>query len=187
MCFFFQAEDGIRDDLVTGVQTCALPISVAKSPGNARAHFQLAQAYYDRGDYAKALPQYEKVAELEQPDDRLYVDWGLAYDQLNQPEQALAKLKQAAAMNPTAHVYSQIGMVYGKQGRNAEALEALARAEKFNPNFEITYVYRGGVHQNMGDLQAAIRDYRQALAINPHNQRAAQALVNAEASLRSRP
>src|SRR5258708_32951257 len=24
--FFFQAEDGIRDDLVTGVQTCALPI-----------------------------------------------------------------------------------------------------------------------------------------------------------------
>src|SRR5258708_36477357 len=26
--FFFQAEDGIRDDLVTGVQTCALPISM---------------------------------------------------------------------------------------------------------------------------------------------------------------
>src|SRR5205823_3388657 len=26
--FFFQAEDGIRDKLVTGVQTCALPISV---------------------------------------------------------------------------------------------------------------------------------------------------------------
>src|SRR5258708_23610743 len=27
LVFFFQAEDGIRDDLVTGVQTCALPIS----------------------------------------------------------------------------------------------------------------------------------------------------------------
>src|SRR2546430_11518944 len=27
--FFFQAEDGIRDLTVTGVQTCALPISVA--------------------------------------------------------------------------------------------------------------------------------------------------------------
>src|SRR5207245_4853802 len=26
--FFFQAEDGIRDATVTGVQTCALPISV---------------------------------------------------------------------------------------------------------------------------------------------------------------
>src|SRR2546426_1814323 len=28
-CFFFQAEDGIRDYKVTGVQTCALPISYA--------------------------------------------------------------------------------------------------------------------------------------------------------------
>src|SRR5207244_7047119 len=28
--FFFQAEDGIRDDLVTGVQTCALPISQSR-------------------------------------------------------------------------------------------------------------------------------------------------------------
>src|SRR2546429_3833003 len=29
--FFFQAEDGIRDVAVTGVQTCALPICVAVS------------------------------------------------------------------------------------------------------------------------------------------------------------
>src|SRR6266516_8122850 len=31
MCFFFfQAEDGIRDRTVTGVQTCALPISAVR-------------------------------------------------------------------------------------------------------------------------------------------------------------
>src|SRR5699024_11603169 len=30
--FFFQAEDGIRDRNVTGVQTCALPISPAGRP-----------------------------------------------------------------------------------------------------------------------------------------------------------
>src|SRR5438094_8510410 len=29
--FFFQAEDGIRDRTVTGVQTCALPISFAET------------------------------------------------------------------------------------------------------------------------------------------------------------
>src|SRR5436305_13869981 len=29
--FFFQAEDGIRDADVTGVQTCALPISAARN------------------------------------------------------------------------------------------------------------------------------------------------------------
>src|SRR5437773_4507986 len=30
--FFFQAEDGIRDRDVTGVQTCALPISAGRGP-----------------------------------------------------------------------------------------------------------------------------------------------------------
>src|SRR5216684_4932176 len=30
--FFFQAEDGIRDVAVTGVQTCALPILLSGSP-----------------------------------------------------------------------------------------------------------------------------------------------------------
>src|SRR5205823_8902824 len=36
--FFFQAEDGIRDKLVTGVQTCALPISPigVRRPPNCR-------------------------------------------------------------------------------------------------------------------------------------------------------
>src|SRR5256886_2815153 len=38
--FFFQAEDGIRDLTVTGVQTCALPISFLQSIQD----FQLQQA-----------------------------------------------------------------------------------------------------------------------------------------------
>src|SRR2546430_14401120 len=38
-CFFFQAEDGIRDLTVTGVQTCALPIF------DRRASFSSARPY----------------------------------------------------------------------------------------------------------------------------------------------
>src|SRR2546421_7882123 len=34
--FFFQAEDGIRDLIVTGVQTCALPISIQPVPARPR-------------------------------------------------------------------------------------------------------------------------------------------------------
>src|SRR3989441_7068761 len=46
--FFFQAEDGIRDKLVTGVQTCALPISqrivqwlAGKGLGRAQIQYRL--------------------------------------------------------------------------------------------------------------------------------------------------
>src|SRR5256885_8448473 len=37
--FFFQAEDGIRDYKVTGVQTCALPISSAVGASSLRVFF----------------------------------------------------------------------------------------------------------------------------------------------------
>src|SRR4030066_1633787 len=39
LCVFFQAEDGIRDSSVTGVQTCALPISHNETCANATFHF----------------------------------------------------------------------------------------------------------------------------------------------------
>src|SRR2546421_8138687 len=38
--FFFQAEDGIRDLIVTGVQTCALPISADRDPHLARPRLE---------------------------------------------------------------------------------------------------------------------------------------------------
>src|SRR5437764_13650041 len=44
--FFFQAEDGIRDTSVTGVQTCALPISAApRGVRHAQARRRWAQAW----------------------------------------------------------------------------------------------------------------------------------------------
>src|SRR5438034_7228004 len=39
--FFFQAEDGIRDHCVTGVQTCALPISTLATPIQIGENFSL--------------------------------------------------------------------------------------------------------------------------------------------------
>src|SRR5258708_10725595 len=48
--FFFQAEDGIRDDLVTGVQTCALPIyfqnATAAVPGRDLRRDPLFRAFF---------------------------------------------------------------------------------------------------------------------------------------------
>src|SRR5205823_9389403 len=42
--FFFQAEDGIRDKLVTGVQTCALPISGLDTAAQAEVRAVLGRA-----------------------------------------------------------------------------------------------------------------------------------------------
>lgn len=166
--------------------------TVAKSPGLSRDEFQLAEAYREQGDCAKALPYYARAAEIDPRSKHSYwyasifVDWGLAYDCLNREDEAIAKFRQAAALKPTAHVYSQIGMAYGKQKKNAEAMEALQKALQLDPSFVMTYVYMGGVYQNMGDLADAMANFKHALAIDPHNEAAFQSLANAEATLANR-
>src|SRR2546425_4965724 len=59
--FFFQAEDGIRDKLVTGVQTCALPIS----PRSDRA--ALVADVVDQDVLAEAFRASEERAPLVDP------------------------------------------------------------------------------------------------------------------------
>src|SRR2546421_768191 len=61
--FFFQAEDGIRDLIVTGVQTCALPISLA--------------VFHDHGYKAPVATLAKMVFEKEgtSMDDAAYGNW----------------------------------------------------------------------------------------------------------------
>src|SRR2546429_6666967 len=51
LVFFFQAEDGIRDVAVTGVQTCALPISYATLLSDC---VRGVATLFDRGDSVEA-------------------------------------------------------------------------------------------------------------------------------------
>src|SRR5205807_7582522 len=48
-CFFFQAEDGIRDYKVTGVQTCALPIFVYLPSGYSASSNRYPVVYFLHG------------------------------------------------------------------------------------------------------------------------------------------
>src|SRR5258707_1769593 len=67
--FFFQAEDGIRYIGVTGVQTCALPIS-EKNPGNPFLQYAAAWAAGRGGHLETAEALYRRTLELWPRDDR---------------------------------------------------------------------------------------------------------------------
>src|SRR5205823_11432437 len=66
--FFFQAEDGIRGKLVTGVQTCALPIFARAAEGRAadprhvpRARREMGLAGIDREGVARPVRRHARV------------------------------------------------------------------------------------------------------------------------------
>src|SRR5438094_10318615 len=71
--FFFQAEDGIRDRTVTGVQTCALPIFVA--PCQSRGRFGEAGKARRRG-IVGAIPRRSNAASVVETPPNLVTDFG---------------------------------------------------------------------------------------------------------------
>src|SRR6266481_4919241 len=105
--FFFQAEDGIRDGTVTGVQTCALPIwtraEIATREGDGAAEgailMRLARVLIDARDLERARGILPRLTAL-RPGD--VVVQGLS-DEIEHPEAApAARAPVAAAPAPVA-------------------------------------------------------------------------------------
>src|SRR2546423_14359164 len=69
LIFFFQAEDGIRDKLVTGVQTCALPISLEEEERAQRRRIDLEEQRSNLNPPKVRIRAWEKVHGLRLPDD----------------------------------------------------------------------------------------------------------------------
>jgi tetratricopeptide (TPR) repeat protein len=157
----------------------AIPLwedAVEKSPGKARAHFQLAYAYFSANRCEDAEKQYQAVANIENPDARLLTDWALTDNCLNRFGDGIAKLEKATSLDKTAHIYTQLAMLYAKSNQPPLAFEALDTAQKLDPNFEVTYIYRGQLFEGANDIAAAARQFRRALEINPRNEQALEAM-----------
>ena len=147
-----------------------------KSPHKLRPRYQLAFVEFQQQACSASVDDYAKAAEIEPPSHDLLVDWALAYDCAGQSDAAIAKLKQAVTVQPTAHAYSMLAREYGKTGRYPEALDALEKGEKADPNFAMTYYTRGAVYESQGNRDGAIAQYKRALALDGHIQAARDAL-----------
>jgi tetratricopeptide (TPR) repeat protein len=157
--------------------------AVSKTPQKARPHFQLGAVWLRQGRCDLAAAEFETTSKLQKPSYDLFVDWALALDCMNQPEPALAKLREAAALENTAHVHSQIGMVYAKQSRWAEALEAVDRSLALDGNYGPALAYRGAILLATGDAAGALATCDRALAASPGNPQAIECREKARLQL----
>jgi tetratricopeptide (TPR) repeat protein len=160
-----------------------------KSPNSARAHFQLAYAYqFEANQCAAALPEYAAVDRIAGPAyDRRYallVDWAEAFECAGLIDDSLAKLRQAAALEPGVHAYEEIGTICAKHDRFAEAIEAFNAAEKYDASYPLLYANRGALYEKMKQYAQAVENYKHALALDNTLQTATAGLARSQQQLR---
>src|SRR5207244_6197215 len=95
--------DGIRDDLVTGVQTCALPIYST----NSSAYTSLASIAAGRKDTLSAVTYLEKANKLNAFDTDIAVDLAAFYIKQLKFDKAVAVLNKASSEENMYKLQSQ--------------------------------------------------------------------------------
>src|SRR3989442_8772370 len=125
--FFFQAEDGIRDADVTGVQTCALPISdlprIVALPGEwVQA---LATQQFSANQKAGDSPAFSALA---------WVHLGYQADEAGDYEKAVKAYQEAIRLKPVAAVWWSLGITYVHLKQHNQSVKACHEAIRLQPN-----------------------------------------------------
>jgi cytochrome c-type biogenesis protein CcmH/NrfG len=109
---------------------------VTGNPDKFQAWTQLANLYYDTGQYPKAVKAYEKSLELHSGNANIWTDLGVMYRRTNQPQKAIEAFDKAIAMEPS-HQYSRMNkgivLMYDLDDTDG-AIEAWEGLLKINPD-----------------------------------------------------
>lgn len=142
--------------------------AVGKSPSRARCHGFLALAYMERGDYGRAVAEYQKAIELDPLDSWARSNLGTAYLKTGRAAEAITEYRRAATLKPEFfEPRFNLAGVYFKLGRLDEAVVRYKEAFRLEPwNSEVLFQI-AKTYFKRGDFDLACNAFRQTLSLNP--------------------
>ena len=133
-------------------------------------------AYVTKGDYDKAIADFDQVIELQPNHDAAHNARGSAYVAKGEYDKAIADYDQAIELLPDlAEVYNSRGGAYYSKGDYDQAIADYDQAIALQTDDAQAYYSRGGAYYSKGDYDKAIEDYDQAIELQPDD---AQAYYN---------
>jgi rhomboid protease GluP len=156
---------------------------IQQRPDYVPAHYELARAYWIKGDFASAESELKRVIELNPRDERPYFSLGMAYLEGKRPQLARESFTQMLRLNRnSADAHFGLAEVFWTEQKYPEALEEYKLTAKLDPDYD-------GVYQEMGLVQAKLKLYDDAIASflkqqkngdNPENENALAAAYEAK-------
>jgi len=92
----------------------------------------------------------------------------LLHEKPERYDEAESAFRKAIELDPSLESpYLNLGQLYLDLGKHDKAIQIFSEAVSFNHAFSRCYRMRGLVYQTRGELEAALKDYRQALELQP--------------------
>src|SRR6266481_4148763 len=138
------------------------------APNRAHAYGTRGAAYYDKGEFDRAIADFSQAIKLDPNYALAYNNRGFAYFRKNDFDRAIVDYTEAVKRNPNyALAYNNRGNAYFRTNDYDRAISDYSEAIRRNSNYPIAYDNRGFAYAQKNDYDHALADYDEAVRRNP--------------------
>lgn len=127
--------------------------------------------YASLGQFDTAISYYEKALSIKPDYAEAHYNLGFSHHRLGQLDAAVRSYKKVVAIKPNyaeAHNNKILSVIYFfTNGQIPDAIDTLEVLIKDNSNDALLFNMIGGCYASLGQIDKAVKSYKQALAIKP--------------------
>jgi len=106
--------------------------------------------YSQKGDYDRALKEFDKALAIDQRSAEIYNNRGIAYSKNGEYDLAIADFKRALEIKPESAEFNyNLGITYAKKGQPELGLSKVNRAIEINPSDAFVYTTRARMYMDL--------------------------------------
>lgn len=137
--------------------------TVQQQNRNAEFYGKRGTEFGKKGQFDKALSDFNKAIEINPRDPRSYNNRGITYNIMHQFDKAISDFNKAIEINPrNARAYSNRGVAYKNKGRYDKAISDFTLAIRANSKYADAYYHRAYTYYLKKDYHRALDDVHKA-------------------------
>jgi SpoVK/Ycf46/Vps4 family AAA+-type ATPase len=138
------------------------------NPTDAKTYYQMGNDYYEKGDYDKAIENYNMAILLSSVFSEAYFNRALSYYQLKNFDKSIADYSKSMELDPqNPIIYNNRGDAFYRKQDFQSAVKDYDKAISLNPNYLKAFYNRGLSYASIEEYEKAVEDFSKVVKLKP--------------------
>ncbi|MBU0527497.1 MAG: AAA family ATPase [Candidatus Micrarchaeota archaeon] len=136
------------------------------NPTDAKTYYQMGNDYYEKGDYDRAIENYNMAILLNPIFSEAYFNRALSYYQLKNFDKSIADYTKSMELDPqNPIIYNNRGDAFYRKQDFQSAVKDYDKAISLNPNYLKAFYNRGLSYASIEEYEKAVEDFSKVIKL----------------------